>query len=94
VQEFFNVALRRFAQPMKVADAEQYLATVFGPLLAIQSSQALYTEGLRLAARFHLSWYDSLVVAAATEGQCNVLYTEDLQHGQQFGETQVMNPFL
>jgi len=25
VQEFFNVALRRFAQPMSVAEAEQYL---------------------------------------------------------------------
>jgi predicted nucleic acid-binding protein len=25
VQEFFNVALRRFPQPMNVADAEQYL---------------------------------------------------------------------
>jgi predicted nucleic acid-binding protein len=93
VQEFFNVALRRFARPMNVAEAEQYLATVFRPLLAIHSSQNLYTEALQLAARLHLSWYDSLIVAAAVEGRCNVLYTEDLQHGQQIGETQVQNPF-
>jgi predicted nucleic acid-binding protein len=94
VQEFFNVALRRFSQPMSIAEAEQYLATVFRPLLAIHSSQSLYAEALQLAARFHLSWYDSLIVAAATEGQCDILYTEDLQHGQRFGETQIKNPFL
>jgi len=35
VQEFFNVALRRFAKPMSATDAGQYLATVFRPLLAV-----------------------------------------------------------
>jgi predicted nucleic acid-binding protein len=94
VQEFFNVALRRFAQPMNVAEAEQYLATVFRPLLAIHSSQSLHMQALQLASKFHLSWYDSLIVAAATEGHCTVLYPEDLQHGRQFGEMQVQNPFL
>src|SRR6267143_3839751 len=51
VQEFFNVALRRFPQPMNVAEAEQYLITVFRPLLAIHSSPALYLEALRLAGQ-------------------------------------------
>jgi predicted nucleic acid-binding protein len=94
VQEFFNVALRRFSPPMNVAEAEQYLATVFRPLLAIHSTQSLYAEALRLAARFQLAWYDSLIVAAAMEAQCNVLYSEDLQNGQWFGDARVQNPFL
>ncbi len=93
-QEFFNVALRRFAKPMPIADAEQYLLTVFRPLLAVHSSEALYAEALRLSERFRLSWYDSLIVAAAIEGQCGVLYSEDLQSGRRFGNLQVMNPFL
>ena len=93
-QEFFNVALRRFAQPMNVAEAEQYLATVFRPLMAVHSSQALYGEALRLKGRYRLPWYDSLIVAAALEGECDVLCTEDLQHGQRFGKLEVQNPFL
>jgi predicted nucleic acid-binding protein len=36
VQEFFNVALRRFAKPMSLADAEQYLSITFRPLLVVQ----------------------------------------------------------
>lgn len=94
VQEFFNVATRRFAQPMSLRDAEQYLSTVFRPLLSIHSSQALYLEALRLTERYGLSWYDSLIVAAAIEGESAILYTEDLQHGQQFGDLEIENPFL
>ena len=93
-QEFFNVALRRFAQPMSVPEAEQYLTTVFRPLMAVHSSQALYAEGLRLSSRYSLSWYDALIVAAAIEGSSTLLLSEDFQHGQRFGDLQVQNPFL
>ena len=93
VQEFLNVALRRFTQPMSVPEAEQYLGTVLRPLLAVQSSAALISEALRLADRHKLSWYDSLIVAAAVEGGCGVLYSEDFQDGQQFGQLKIENPF-
>jgi predicted nucleic acid-binding protein len=93
VQEFFNVALRRFAKPMSSADAEQYLSTTFRPLLSVHSSPALYGEALRIGARFRLAWYDSLIVASAIEGQCDILYSEDLQDGQQFGRVLISNPF-
>lgn len=93
VQEFFNVALRRFAAPMTTAEAEQFLGTVFRPLLAVQSSQALYSEALRLRDKHQLAWYNSLIVAAALESQCSVLYSEAFQHGQRFGDLQIENPF-
>jgi predicted nucleic acid-binding protein len=93
VQEFFNVALRRFAQPMSVAEAEQYLVTVFRPLLAVHSSTAIYVEALRIAGKYRMAWYDSLIVAAALEGQCDVLYSEDFQHGQEIEGLRIENPF-
>ncbi len=93
-QEFFSVALRRFSQPMSVTDAEQYLATVFRPLMAVHSSPALFTEALRVKSRYSVGWYDSLILASAVEGQCGVLYSEDFQHGQQFGDLRIENPFL
>jgi predicted nucleic acid-binding protein len=93
VQEFFNVALRRFAKPMSTEDAEQYLSTTFRPLLSVHSSPALYGDALRIAARFQLPWYDSLIVASAMEGKCDVLYSEDFQNGQQFGPLTISNPF-
>jgi predicted nucleic acid-binding protein len=93
VQEFFNVALRRFAQPMGSAEAEQYLITVFRPLLAIHSSPALYVEALRIAGKYRVAWYDSIIVASALEGRCDVLYSEDFQHGREIEGLRIENPF-
>ena len=93
VQEFFNVALRRFAPAMTVAEAEQYLGTVFRPLLAVHSSPAFFAEALRLQDRYRLSWYDSLILTGAIEARCSILYSEDMQHGQKFGDLRIENPF-
>ena len=37
--------------------------------------------------------YDALIVAAAELAGCDVLYTEDLNHGQRIGRVVVRNPF-
>jgi predicted nucleic acid-binding protein len=94
VQEFFNVALRKFAHPMTSAEAEQFLATIFRRLLSVHSSQAIFSEALQMVDRHHLNWYDSLIVAAALASECKVLYSEDLQHGRRFGMLQIRNPFV
>ena len=93
VQEFFNVAFRRFARPMSAADAEQYLITVFRPLLAVHSSSALYVEALRIEWKHHFAWYDSIIIASALEGQCEILYSEDFQHGRNVEGLRIENPF-
>jgi predicted nucleic acid-binding protein len=46
-----------------------------------------------LQSSSRLSWYDSLIVTGALQGGCQVLYSEDLQHGQRFGDLVVENPF-
>ncbi len=94
VQEFFNVALRRFTSPMSGAEAEQYFAVTLRPMLAVHSSPALYLEALHLHSRNKLSWYDSLIVAGALQAECEMLLSEDMQHGQKFGSLQINNPFL
>src|SRR5258708_31280936 len=50
VQEFFNAALRRFPEPMKGPGAEQYLATVFRPLLSVYPSPAPFIYTFLLGA--------------------------------------------
>ncbi len=41
-----------------------------------------------------LSLWDALIVRAAQASGCRVLYTEDLQHGQDFDGLQIVNPFV
>lgn len=93
VQEFFSVAFRRFAKPMSAFAAEEYLNTTFRPLLAVHSSPALFVSALQVYAQHHFSWYDSLIVAAAQEAGCSILYSEDMQHGQRVDDLRIENPF-
>jgi predicted nucleic acid-binding protein len=93
VQEFLNVALRHFGNVMTVAEVERYFFRVFLPLMRISSSADLFLQALQLQSSRRLAWYDSLIVAAALQGGCKVLYTEDLHHGERFGDLVVENPF-
>jgi predicted nucleic acid-binding protein len=93
VQEFFHVALRRFSRPMSPHSAQEYFNTTFRPLLAVQSSPALFITALQIFADAHLSWFDCLIVAAAREANCATLYSEDMQHGRVFGGLRIENPF-
>src|SRR5579872_2635212 len=93
VQEFFNLAFRRFPAKMTPEDGTGYLLTVLRPFLAVNSSVALYSAALSICARYKLSWCDSLIVAAASEANCSVLLTEDLQHGAKINGVRIENPF-
>jgi len=47
-----------------------------------------------LINRYDFSFFDALVVATALEAECNILYSEDRQHGQIIeGKLVIINPF-
>ena len=94
VQEFINLALRKFDPPMQIVDVQQYATVILRPLLAVPSSMALCQRALLLWDGQQRSWYDALIVAAALEARCAVLYSEDMQHGQRIEGLQVINPFV
>jgi len=94
VQEFFNVALRKFSQPLTAFARQEYFNIALRPLLAVHSSAALFVAALQLTADHSFSWYDALIVAAAQEAKCSILYSEDLQHGRRIGNLRIENPFL
>ena len=54
---------------------------------------ALLEDAWWLEARFGLSFWDSLGVAAARAAGCRYLLTEDLQHGQDLDGVAVVDPF-
>ena len=47
-----------------------------------------------IEARYSVSWWDALILAAAQTCRCEVLLTEDLQHGQTFDTLRVIDPFV
>lgn len=54
----------------------------------------LHTTGIGLAKRYNLSIFDALIVAAALRAECEILYSEDMQHGLLVGDClRIINPY-
>lgn len=49
---------------------------------------------LALARDDGFAFHDGLIVAAAIEAGCDILDTEDMQHGRSIGGLTIVNPFL
>lgn len=93
VQEFINVATRKFSQPFTPEDARQYLVQVLHPLCRVFPDLEIYQSAVDISARTHFSFYDALILAGALRAGCEILYTEDLQSGQLIEGIKVKNPF-
>ncbi len=92
VQETLNVLIGRLGTP--VDRLRVLMDDVLSPLWQVYPSAPLYQSAITLQGRYELSFYDSLIVAAALEAGCTRLYSEDLQHGQQIQRLTILNPFV
>lgn len=55
--------------------------------------EAVLRRAREIGQRYRLSWWDSLIVAAAQLQECSLLLTEDLQDGAAFGDVIARSPF-
>jgi predicted nucleic acid-binding protein len=90
VQEFYVSALRKLTLSRPQV-REIALTLLDSPLITIGPPHILAAMGK--ADRYQISFWDALILAAAEAGGAEVLYTEDLNDGQQYGAVTVRNPF-
>lgn len=92
LQEFIANALRKKSLGITEAniDAMLELAT-HARVLAI--SHELVASAVMIRRRFQLSQWDATIIAAAAELGCKTLYSEDMNHSQDYGGVRVVNPF-
>jgi predicted nucleic acid-binding protein len=90
VQEFYVVGSKKLRIPRpKVIEIVGALLDI--PLVALGPAQI--TSAIEIEERYNISFWDALILAAAESGGADVLYTEDLNDGQQYGTVMVKNPF-
>jgi predicted nucleic acid-binding protein len=89
--EFYVNALRLRPGARDEARAEIRDLLAWNPVVA---DAGLLERGWKLQDRYHLSYWDALIVAAAKVTSCRYLLTEDLQAGQKLDGIEVVNPFL
>ena len=93
VQEFLNVAGKKFKIPLSVLDRRLYLEKVLNPLCEVFPSTEFYQRGIDISDRYGYSFYDSLIITAALNSKCTILYSEDMQTGQNIERLTIVNPF-
>jgi predicted nucleic acid-binding protein len=93
IQEFLNTSTKKFKIPLKKEDAQRYLHEILFPICEIFPSEKLYSNALDIHEKFKFSFYDSLIIAAALQANCKILYSEDLQHNQKIYDLTIVNPF-
>ena len=95
VQEFANVARKKFATRLSADDCKAFIDAAMQPLNKVTSSTALIHTALDLQEELKYSFYDCVMLAAALQAGSSTLYSEDLQYWQLVrGTLRVVNPFL
>jgi predicted nucleic acid-binding protein len=68
VQEFLNVATRKFEIPLTSLEAEKYINQVLIPLCNVFANMKLYVKTVKIMERWQYSFYDSLIYCGGITG--------------------------
>jgi predicted nucleic acid-binding protein len=93
VQEFYVNAVRKLAHPLSEKSALAFIKQITA-IEPIPIDLGVVLRGIQLCKRYQLSYWDGAILAAAQLGGCETLYSEDLNHGQHYGDIRVLNPFI
>jgi len=90
VQEFYVAASRKLGLSRR--RVQQAVAALLDlPLVTIGPRQIV--SAISKEESYKISFWDALILAAAESGGADIVYTEDLNDGQQYGGIRISNPF-
>lgn len=92
VLQELRVNLRRKAgRPLDLKATRDLIADYLSWQVVVNTGESILAA-LDLEGRYRISFWDALVVQAAQAAGAEVLYSEDLTDGQEFGAVRVVNP--
>jgi predicted nucleic acid-binding protein len=93
LSEFYVTVTRKIQVklPENIAKKEILLMRVFE---IVDIDFHLIIQAVDISNKNGLSFWDSLIVAAALKAKCNVLYSEDLNHNHRIDSVTIINPFI
>jgi predicted nucleic acid-binding protein len=93
LQEFAANLQRRISLSMTYAEVRRRIELYLEWKVVVNGGGSVL-RGLEFKERNQISFWDAMIVQAAESAGCEVLYSEDLSHGQEYGGVLVVNPFL
>jgi len=93
LQEFMDVTLRKKQLGLSHEEITAMIRHMVGYPL-VETSVALAQRAFEIKTRHGIRYWDAAIIAAALELGCHTIYSEDLNHGQDYGGVRVVNPFV
>jgi len=93
IQEFCNVALKKFEVPLSILDCKYFINNFLFPICEIFPGLDLYNKAIEIKEITNYGFYDCLIIASAVYGKCNILYSEDLSAGEEIMGVKIVNPY-
>lgn len=90
MKEFAAVMIGKFKQPPLEVKAVIDDLALFE---VVTINPGLIKEGIGLHVLHRVSFWDSLILAAARSAKCHTVLTEDLQNGAELAGLRIQNPF-
>ena len=92
LQEFAAYLRRKVARPLSAHATQGILQGFLTWRIFVNTAQSVLLA-LEIEERYRISFWDALIVQAAEASGATTLYTEDLSHGQVYGNVRAVNPF-
>ncbi len=92
LMETWVVATRKMAPRVSVDRVAAFLRDLL-QFPCVMGTEGLYQQAVHLSERFGIHPYDAAIVAAAQELGASTVYSEDMNHGQDYDGVRVINPF-
>jgi len=92
LQEFYVNATRKIAKPLDVSTAKEVIADMSHWHTHTPAADDVL-GAISIQQHSGISFWDAMIVRSAAELGCQVLYSEDLNHGQSYCGVRVENPF-
>ena|SRR6516225_556117 len=93
LQEFYVQATRDTKADRISHDQAVALITSWERFKVQEVTLAVMQSAFRIKKRFRISYWDAAIIEAARDAGCDVIYSEDLNDGQDFGGIRVKDPF-
>jgi predicted nucleic acid-binding protein len=91
LQEYFVNVTRKLGVEPQIARQKLELLTEFN-MIVLSAADVLAAVDLHLLDK--ISLWDALIVRAASKSGCQILLSEDMQHGRVVDGVEIVNPFL
>jgi len=92
LQEFYVTVTRKIKKPLTPDVALEWVEQLEQqPCVPVDA--ILVKNGIVMAERYNISYWDGAIIAAAEALGAQTLFTEDLNHGQMYGSVRIENPF-